>query len=259
MLKSSFICSHNFFDSNLMNIIWFDHVLFALVGIILPVMSIMAERPSALDDSDAGSSYDMIDLPPKKHIYYTNGLTLFIGALIVITLWNATYRSFDVLGICSPLIDKTVVIIAALLLGIYLSDTLINYLNANKAKESIKELSNIMPTSWGDYQHFIFLAIAAGVCEEVVFRGFLVNYINQIFSGSAYVYMLSIIIPALVFSLSHMYQGWFAVVKIFAISLLFGALFIYSKSLLLVSIIHVLVDLISGAVMVKVFQKSGLK
>ena len=59
---------------------------------------------------------------------------------------------------------------------------------------------------------------------------------------------VAIIIPALVFSLSHMYQGWLAVLKIFIISMLFGCIFSVSGSLIVVILIHVFIDIISGLV-----------
>jgi uncharacterized protein len=245
-----------FFGSLYMNIIWFDHLLFFVIGIVLPVMSIMTEKPTFDAESGDEILFSKSELPPKKHIYYTNGLILVIGALVVLTLWNVTFRSFEVLGIIFPQIDTLVIALCLAIVMIYSIDTVINFIKSNKASTDTNDLSNIMPTSWSDYGHFVFLAIAAGICEEIVFRGFLINYINEMLPNLSYAYFIALVFPALIFSVSHIYQGWFAVLKIFAISLLFGALFIFSKSLLLVCLIHVLVDLISGAVMVVVFRKS---
>jgi uncharacterized protein len=246
----------DFFGNLDMNVIWFDHLLFFVVGIVLPIMSIMTEKPTIDAESGDEILLSKSNLPPKKHIYYTNGLILVIGALIVLTLWNVTFRSFEVLGIISPHIDTLVLALCGAIVLIYSIDTIVNFIKSKKTTDDTNDLSNIMPTSWSDYGHFIFLAIAAGICEEIVFRGFLINYINQMLSDSSFGYFIALIVPAIIFSVSHIYQGWFAVLKIFAISLLFGAVFIFSKSLLLVCLIHVLVDLISGAVMVAVYRKS---
>jgi uncharacterized protein len=232
-----------------MNINWFDHLFFLVVGIILPSMSFVSEK-----SHDEDSNYKDL-LPPKKHIYYTNGLILVIGALIVLTLWNVTYRSFDKLGFIAPYVDSIVLYLCVAISIIYLIDTLVNYFNTKKTKESIEELSHVMPTSWDDYIHFTFLAFAAGICEEIIFRGFLINYILEMSQGMTYSFYLALVLPAFIFAVSHIYQGWVSVLKIFTLSLLFGAIFLFSKSLILVIIIHVLVDLISGAVMVMVVEK----
>ena len=233
-----------------MNVIWFDHLFFAIIGIILPLMAFLAERPGEVETEDYH-----VHLPPKKHIYYTNGLMLVIGALIVLTLWNVTFRSFEVLGITYPVVDTTVIVLCVIIVLIYAGDTIFNYISSKKTRESIKELGHIMPTSWNDYSHFIFLAFAAGICEEIVFRGFMINYVKEMLIDNAYAAFVALVLPSVIFSVSHIYQGWFSVLKIFSLSLLFGAIFMYSGSLLLVIIIHVLVDLISGAAMVKLAGK----
>ncbi|MBL0084809.1 MAG: CPBP family intramembrane metalloprotease [Saprospiraceae bacterium] len=109
-----------------------------------------------------------------------------------------------------------------------------------------------MPSTWSDYRHFIFLAFAAGICEEIIFRGFMVNYVLEMTSATSFAVPLALIVPAFIFAISHIYQGWLSVVKIASISLLFGALYMYTSSLYLVIIIHTVVDLVSGAVLVGV-------
>ncbi|MFM2394195.1 MAG: hypothetical protein RLZZ546_2177 [Bacteroidota bacterium] len=242
-------------DISAMNVNWFDHFFFTIIGIILPLMGLLTSRSTDVEEVTDEMSGQI--LPPKKHIYYTNGLLLVIGAMIVLTLWNINYRPFSTLGINYPIMDKMVVGLSILISIIYLADTLFNYYNSSKVKKQIEELINVMPTTWKDYKHFIFLALAAGICEEIIFRGFLINYIKELMGGSPYSNYMALIIPSVIFSISHIYQGWLAVIKIFFLSLLFGAIFILSKSLLIVIIIHVLVDLISGAVMVKVAQRLG--
>ena len=72
-----------------MELTWFVHLFFFVIGVVFPTMAIMTEKPGNEEDMD------MSYLPPKKHIYYTNGLMLLIGSLMVLTLWNVTYRSFE--------------------------------------------------------------------------------------------------------------------------------------------------------------------
>jgi uncharacterized protein len=245
-----------FFDSIIMNVIWFDHMLFVLVGIVLPILSISAEKPSVEGEASDEMVLTNSMLPEKKHIYYSNGLFLIIGALIVLTLWNVTFRSFEVLGITYPIIDSMVIGLCISIIVIYVSDTAYNFFQHIKAiNNDSKELESIMPTSWNDYGHFIFMAFAAGICEEIVYRGFMINYVMHMLPTNEYRFLIALIMPALIFAVSHVYQGWFSVLKIFAVSLLFSAIFLFSKSLVLVCIIHVLIDLVSGAAMVVAYKK----
>jgi uncharacterized protein len=245
-----------FFDSIVMNIIWFDHLLFILVGVVLPILSISAEKPGVEGEASDEMVLSNAGLPDKKHIYYSNGLFLIIGALIVLTLWNVTFRSFEILGISYPVIDMMVIGLCVAIVVIYFIDTAVNFFKHIKSKDTISsDLETIMPTSWNDYLHFIFMAFAAGICEEIVFRGFMINYVLHMMPSSEARLLVAMVLPALIFSISHVYQGWFSVLKIFAVSLLFSAIFLFSKSLVLVCIIHVLIDLISGAAMVLAYKK----
>ncbi len=228
-----------------MDLTWFDHLFFFLLGVVFPVMAVMSEKSGAEEDE----AY-LMQLPPKKHIYYSNGLMLVIGALMVLTLWNVTYRDFGKLGFHDILISDGAIWIVAGIALIYAGDTLFNIWQSRKEADKWKDMAHIMPTSWQDYRHFIFLALAAGTCEEIIFRGFMINYVAEMAAGTSFAEALALIIPAFIFSISHIYQGWASVVKIASISLLFGALYMHTSSLYLVMIIHALVDLISGAVLV---------
>ncbi|MEM1217233.1 MAG: CPBP family intramembrane glutamic endopeptidase [Bacteroidota bacterium] len=58
---------------------------------------------------------------------------------------------------------------------------------------------------------------------------------------------LAILAPSVIFGLVHLYQGWHAVVKITAMAVMFGFVFVHTQSLWLLMAVHALVDLIGGA------------
>lgn len=216
---------------------WFDHILALFLVIILPLMSIKSDK----------ISQELIEsLPPKKHLFYTNGLMLIIGALLVLTSWNVSERQWTELGISYPVLSGNVLILTAVLVFIYLLDIIYGWFNQKYQNERLQEMSYVIPANWKEYRHYIFLAFAAGISEEVIFRGFLITYLSHFLSIVQYGDFLSVLIPAVVFSLSHLYQGWWAVFKIMVIAILLGFIFLLSGSLLIVVIIHVLIDLISG-------------
>ena len=223
--------------SKLLEFNWFDHILALFLVIILPLMSIKSDK----------ISQELIEsLPPKKHLFYTNGLMLIIGALLVLTSWNVSERQWTELGISFPVLSGNVLILTAVLVFIYLLDIIFGWFKQKYQNERLQEMSYVIPANWKEYRHYIFLAFAAGISEEVIFRGFLITYLSHFLSIVQYGDFLSVLIPAVVFSLSHLYQGWWAVFKIMVIAILLGFIFLLSGSLLIVVIIHVLIDLISG-------------
>lgn len=185
-------------------------------------------------------------LPAKKHLYYTNGLVLIIAAMLVITAWNISKRSWQDLGIRWPEINKMVIIGIIAVVVLYLANLLYSLLVKSYSERKTKELSYIIPMNFSEYKHFIFIAFAAGISEEIIYRGFAIPYLmhfDNLLGGSA---IVAIILTAFVFALGHLYQGWWDTLKIFGIAIFFGIIFWYSGSLLIVIIIHILVDLISG-------------
>ncbi|MFZ1750781.1 MAG: CPBP family intramembrane glutamic endopeptidase [Saprospiraceae bacterium] len=187
-------------------------------------------------------------IPPKKHLFYTNGLMLIIGALLVLSSWNMSERSWSVLGVSTPSINIYGVISMVVLAVFYISDMLYSWFNRPYLSDKMKDMSFVIPLNWLEYRHYIFLAFAAGICEEIIFRGFLINYMAHLLGDIPYSYIIAIIIPSVVFAISHLYQGWWAVIKIFIIAILLGLIYFYSASLLWVIIIHIAIDLISGLV-----------
>jgi uncharacterized protein len=229
---------------------WADHSIFFLVGIVFPMMSLMSERVS---DGD----FDEELLPPKKHLFYTNGLMLWTAALAVFTVVNLSGHDFSLMGFAPMLISDTVLLAVGVFALIYLADLVAGFVIPSvkeKRQSNLENLKVILPVNAREYLDYSFLAVSAGICEEFIYRGFLINYFLQIFSNFEGAYFIAVLIPALVFAVSHLYQGWLAVVKIFVLSCLFGIIFILSESLILVIIIHVLVDLISGLVFMKAYQ-----
>jgi len=237
-----------------MKLFWLDHILFIVVGILIPILSLLSSSKNmAIEDEEV-----KMDLPPKKHLYYSNGLMLWIGAILVITSWNITAKPWSHLGINWPEFSTLSIYLIIALLAIYIIDTAVSTYQYQKGKKiDDEDMLSIMPQNWTEYSHFIFLAVSAGICEEIVFRGFLINYMSEVLPSNAYNLIMSIIIPGMIFSISHFYQRFLNVFKIFSLSILFGAIFVLTKSLLIVAILHALVDLASGAVFVILEKKKG--
>jgi membrane protease YdiL (CAAX protease family) len=236
-----------------MNLFWIDHFLFIIVGIVIPALSVMSMNK--VDEVDM----ELIDLPrpSKKRIYYTNGLILWIGVLVILFSWYFGPKPFNLLGLQSPKFSTYTLIFSIALLVIYLIDLVKSYKDYEiPSEEENKFFEDIMPKNWKEYAHFCFLAISAGVCEEFIFRGFLINYLNVVLETTGYSLVIACILTSVIFAMSHLQQGFDNVLKIAVLALLFALIFILSESLLIVIILHAFVDLVSGAMMVISSQKT---
>jgi len=83
--------------------------------------------------------------------------------------------------------------------------------------------------------------LTAGICEEALFRGFLLHYLHT--SPWRLNLTLALLLSALIFGLQHLYQGVQGVIVSAVLGALFGLLFLLSGSLLLPMLLHAALDL----------------
>jgi membrane protease YdiL (CAAX protease family) len=102
------------------------------------------------------------------------------------------------------------------------------------------DFSALLPASPRERFLFAAVAISAGVCEEVVFRGWLLYTLHNVvaLNGTALV-----LVAAACFGLSHYYQGAIGVIGTAIVAILFTFLYVQSGSLLLPIFLHILIDL----------------
>jgi len=83
--------------------------------------------------------------------------------------------------------------------------------------------------AWAAWLVVIMISLVAGVCEETGFRGYM-----QVALEKRYSPILSIAIVSIVFVLVHLHQAWAGpiIIGIFLISVMFGSLAYYSRSLI---------------------------
>lgn len=106
-------------------------------------------------------------------------------------------------------------------------------------------LKQLIPRTNRERGMFALLSLAAGVGEEVVFRGYLIAVLGTLFSGP----WTAALVSSLAFSLLHAYQGGSGIVRSGLLGFLFAAAFILHGSLWPLILVHAAVDLFSGLVL----------
>jgi len=89
---------------------------------------------------------------------------------------------------------------------------------------------------------WILLSISAGICEEIVFRGYLQNQFRAVTRSMA----AAMILQGAIFGVAHSYQGWKQVIVIAALGVLYGALAAWRRNLLANMIAHAWSDIYEG-------------
>lgn len=219
----------------------FDHILLFLLGVVLPMLAVF--------QSQAEMKTMEFDATMKKQVYYGNGIFQWICVLFILLTWWGNSRPFTDLGFQIGDWTPTAWILLTVFLALYLFDVWWELRSPEKILATktkwLKEIP-ILPTTFGEFKHFLFVAFSAGVCEEIIFRGFFIQYFLAINENNELGNWLAIIIPACLFAFGHLYQGEKAVIKILLMAILFGWIFLLTKSLLLLMLIHFLVDVLGG-------------
>ncbi len=99
----------------------------------------------------------------------------------------------------------------------------------------------LLPATSSERRTWVAVALTAGICEELLFRGFLLLYLAHFFS--ALPRWGAMVISAAVFGLAHAYQGWKGVVGTGLLGLGLAFVYVVTGSLLPSMALHALVDL----------------
>jgi len=213
-----------------------DHIIFGLLVFALPLFAVWFVKPQAVHIPDISSQ--------KIRIYWANSIILWIGAIAVCIAWYFGGHAMSELGFRLPVVGdypEWLPVVMFFIL-IYLFDTFVSW---NESEEN--PAMDLLPKNKTELIHFSsVVSVSAAVCEEIVFRGFLITYLLTFFHGQPGAVVYSIIISSAVFGIVHAYQGWFALLKITLLSVLFAVIFILSNSLFVVVLIHFAVDFTGG-------------
>lgn len=227
---------------------WIDHLLIVIFGFALPVRSLLT--------TSKGELLKMKFTAQNKFIlYYSNSLVLWFMATAVMFAWFSFGRELGELGLqwgdipFSPAAWLT--LLAFILL--YGLDSMLEVISPERqaaTRQKFQQQIGFLPANAFEFTHFVFLAVTAGVCEEIVFRGYFIRYgewwLSELESPLATILVL--VLPAVSFGLAHLYQGWWAVAKIVAMAVLFGFFFLETGTLWPLILVHIVVDLIGGLV-----------
>ena len=106
--------------------------------------------------------------------------------------------------------------------------------------ERDRAIKFLLPSTAEEYRWSIAVSFAAGICEEIVFRGFLYWQMVQWLPV-----IPAIIITNLIFGLCHFATGLKNASLAFGLGVLLSFLFLYTESLWWLMLIHVLIDIYS--------------
>jgi membrane protease YdiL (CAAX protease family) len=105
----------------------------------------------------------------------------------------------------------------------------------------LKMAGAILPVTAHERWMFAAISVGAGISEELLFRGFLLYYLDRHIPGLNNWALIPI--SGIVFGFAHLYQGWRGVLLTGCLGCAFAFFYTFTGSLLAPIVIHAAVDL----------------
>jgi uncharacterized protein len=109
-----------------------------------------------------------------------------------------------------------------------------------KITEAMRPLYFMLPVTREERRWWLVVSVTAGICEEIVYRGFLIPY----FMGAPAYFSITLAMAAssVVFGLGHIYQGVRGAIGTAVLGMVFAILFVMTGSLWAPIALHALID-----------------
>lgn len=228
-----------------------DHLLFVVLAVLFPVRAgLFGFRRIQLASPG--------ERPRVRRSVYRQAIaiqwTLVLAALVI---WVAFQRVWDERGIgLVPrfgwgLAGVTVGMIAA---GLAVVRQRRQALGDDEAlahlRERMVKLEPMLPHTREELTLFLKLSVTAGICEEVLYRGYVIWYLSHWFPIWPAAALASV-----VFGVGHAYQGLRGVITTGFVGAFLAAVYILTGSLYAGMIMHALMDAHSGHLLQRAYER----
>lgn len=217
-----------------------DHLIAALVFVAYPVYARLSFKRTLAAIAAGGEA-------TRVSAYRQIIITWFVFAACVLGFWFYRDRPWADIGlVLNP--DMRMVLAAAAAAAVIAAVilplralSLQKETGAKKLNEQMGELAILMPQSKREERWFYGVSVNAGWTEELIFRGYLIWYLQHFVSLT-----WAAAIAILAFGLAHAYQGLKQLPGIFFVSAVAVGLYVYTGSLLVPVVFHALLDGLQG-------------
>jgi membrane protease YdiL (CAAX protease family) len=218
-----------------------DALVASLIVVVYPVWEYFVSWPRAKARLEAGE-------PGTRRKLYRNAiLTQWIAVAIVAVLWIAFHRPATALYLHLPGGARLVFSIG-LIIGV-VAIFAIQHVSVLRASSEVRVAlrpklgyaTSILPRTADEYRWFLPLAMTAGICEEILYRGYVIWLLSALIG-----LWPAAVASVVLFGIAHAYLGTTGVVRATLVGALLALLVVVLRSLFPVMIIHAVVDLAAG-------------
>ncbi len=217
-----------------------DHGLVFIIAIVYPIAGLFGFR-RLLRRVAAGESVN------RGELYRNTMVGHWTLLLICMAMWAGAARPWSALGLGLQLDPRFAIGVVLTVLGIAVLLMQVREVKSasqeqlDGIRKRFGKLSLIIPQNGNELVRFYGLSITAGIVEEILWRGFLIWYLNQFMPLWA-----AALVSVIGFGLAHAYQGIANLPQVTAVGAAFTGLYLLTGSIWLPVILHAAVDILQG-------------
>jgi membrane protease YdiL (CAAX protease family) len=218
----------------------FDHALVLFIALVWPLYAGLVQFPRLKRGIAAGVS------GVRARTYARAILMQWTLAAYALVVWVVARRPAADLGFGAQRewqigIGVVVIVVTGVLFEMQRRRVTTNADLQLEFRKKIEQAIPILPTDAKELFLYHLVSVTAGVCEELLYRGFLIWYITHGFGLVA-----AVVLSAVLFGFAHLYQGPKGVLQTGVVGLVLALVYVVSGALWAPMLLHALVDVSSG-------------
>ena len=219
---------------------WIDHLAVVVLAVLFPIRAATFGYRRLQLAAPA-------DVPRMRLALYRQAIVVqWALTLGVLAIWMGKHRSWEALGLVPRVTPWLPWIAAAFTALAFLqwkqrARALGSDEGLARVRKRLAHVERMLPHTRFELRWFERLSITAGICEELLYRGFMLWYLFA-FLGT----VPAVLLAGAVFGAGHAYQGWKGALGTGVLGVVFGAVYLLCGSLYLPMVLHALTDLYAG-------------
>lgn len=230
---------------------WFDHGLFLILVVLFPLRAAYSGMRRLRRAAPA-------ELPRVRLAVYREAILiqwLLLGVMVAI--WLTTGRPWAAVGVSAqPTWGFLVMaVLAAAAIGVTIHQRLRALTDDETlldVRRRMQHLEVMLPHAPRELTAFYRLSVTAGICEEALYRGYVIWYLSTWTPP-----IVAAIAASVIFGFGHAYQGVRGVITTAIFGAVLAIVYLVSGSLWLPVLLHALVDLHSGHLAFHAFRRGA--
>ena len=217
-----------------------DHLLAITLAVLFPIRAaLFGYRRLTAASPD--------EVPRVRLWLYKQGIAIqWALAIVCVALWAWQGRQWSLLGVVPRLTWGLIgVTVGFAVVVVFIlrqrRQALADAETMARLRRQMRNLERMLPRTEQELRWFERLSITAGICEELLYRGYLIWYINTWIG-----IVPAALIASVVFGFGHAYQGPRGILLTSVVGVFMGAVYLLTGSLVACMVFHALMDIYSG-------------